>query len=231
MAPVGGGAARRSPQPHGGPTHGEGSDPRGVHPLGRGAGGTTHTHTHTHPRSPTTKCSKMAPEGGVFIFLPSLRTVSPSQLSVGVGPGFRKPVVSQRDFHGCLENLRYDGLHLIRLAKDKDPQVAVRVRRAQRGTPRSIEPKRRTQERRARLRWRPCFIVFDVTCGFAFFFLLDASSSCRSRFTGRLLVLFVPCRVSCLLCLIFVRSRQTGFKLTGRLQVIGRRGSRRRWTQ
>ncbi|XP_070775361.1 contactin-associated protein-like 4 [Enoplosus armatus] len=49
------------------------------------------------------------------------------QLSVGAVQdlGSQKPVVSKRNFHGCLENLLYNGLNLIELAKHIDHQVTV----------------------------------------------------------------------------------------------------------
>ncbi|XP_068590882.1 contactin-associated protein-like 4 [Cebidichthys violaceus] len=43
------------------------------------------------------------------------------QLSVGAV----QAVVSERNFHGCLENLQYNGLNLIEVAKNKDHRVAV----------------------------------------------------------------------------------------------------------
>ncbi|KAM8849515.1 contactin-associated protein-like 4 isoform 2-T3 [Spinachia spinachia] len=50
------------------------------------------------------------------------------QLSVGTvtGRGSQNPDVSARNFHGCLENLQYNSLNLIELAKSKDPRVAMR---------------------------------------------------------------------------------------------------------
>ncbi|XP_037314546.2 contactin-associated protein-like 4 isoform X2 [Pungitius pungitius] len=45
------------------------------------------------------------------------------QLSVGT---VSSPDVSERNFHGCLENLQYNGLNLIELAQNKDLRVAVR---------------------------------------------------------------------------------------------------------
>uniref|UniRef100_A0A667ZRR0 Contactin associated protein like 3 n=1 Tax=Myripristis murdjan TaxID=586833 RepID=A0A667ZRR0_9TELE len=39
--------------------------------------------------------------------------------------GSHKPVVSKRNFHGCLENLFYNGLNLIDLAKHNDHQATV----------------------------------------------------------------------------------------------------------
>ncbi|KAK5889491.1 hypothetical protein CesoFtcFv8_015492 [Champsocephalus esox] len=47
------------------------------------------------------------------------------QLSVGAvqSLGSQKPVVSQKGFHGCLENVLFNGLNLIDLAKHKDHQV------------------------------------------------------------------------------------------------------------
>ncbi|KAM3865546.1 contactin-associated protein-like 4 [Diretmus argenteus] len=49
------------------------------------------------------------------------------QLSVGAVQvrGSQKPLVSKRNFHGCLENLLYNSLHLIDLAKEKDHRVTV----------------------------------------------------------------------------------------------------------
>uniref|UniRef100_A0A8C3G697 Contactin associated protein like 3 n=1 Tax=Cyclopterus lumpus TaxID=8103 RepID=A0A8C3G697_CYCLU len=44
------------------------------------------------------------------------------QLSVGAEV---QGLVSERDFHGCLENLQYNGLNLIELAKNKDHRVSV----------------------------------------------------------------------------------------------------------
>uniref|UniRef100_A0A667WNY4 Contactin associated protein like 3 n=1 Tax=Myripristis murdjan TaxID=586833 RepID=A0A667WNY4_9TELE len=46
---------------------------------------------------------------------------------VGAGRGHssQRPVVSNRNFHGCLENLLYNGLTLIDLAKQKDQRVTV----------------------------------------------------------------------------------------------------------
>ncbi|XP_051264400.1 contactin-associated protein-like 4 isoform X2 [Dicentrarchus labrax] len=49
------------------------------------------------------------------------------QLTVGAAQslGSQKPAISRRNFHGCLENLLYNDLNLIELAKDKDHQVTV----------------------------------------------------------------------------------------------------------
>ncbi|KAM9349240.1 contactin-associated protein-like 4 [Symphorus nematophorus] len=49
------------------------------------------------------------------------------QLSIGAvqSPSSQKPVVSKRNFHGCLENLLYNGLNLIELVKNKEHQVTV----------------------------------------------------------------------------------------------------------
>ncbi|XP_071378067.1 contactin-associated protein-like 4 [Centroberyx affinis] len=49
------------------------------------------------------------------------------QLSVGAvqALGSQKPVISKTNFHGCLENLFYNGLNLIDLAKQSDHQVTV----------------------------------------------------------------------------------------------------------
>lgn len=41
--------------------------------------------------------------------------------------GLQKPVLSSRNFHGCLENLIYNGLNLIDLAKKNNHQVSVMV--------------------------------------------------------------------------------------------------------
>lgn len=52
-----------------------------------------------------------------------------AQLSVGAvqGHGLQKPILSNRNFHGCLENLLYNDLSLINLAKQSNHQVAVVV--------------------------------------------------------------------------------------------------------
>ncbi|XP_030607295.1 contactin-associated protein-like 4 isoform X2 [Archocentrus centrarchus] len=49
------------------------------------------------------------------------------QLSLGAVQGevSQKPVTSKRNFHGCLENLLYNGHNLIELAKNKDQQVHI----------------------------------------------------------------------------------------------------------
>uniref|UniRef100_A0A669CX27 Contactin associated protein like 3 n=1 Tax=Oreochromis niloticus TaxID=8128 RepID=A0A669CX27_ORENI len=39
--------------------------------------------------------------------------------------GLQKPILSNRNFHGCLENLLYSDINLIDLAKHSSPQVAV----------------------------------------------------------------------------------------------------------
>lgn len=41
--------------------------------------------------------------------------------------GLQKPILSNRNFHGCLENLLYNDLKLIDLAKQNSPQVTVVV--------------------------------------------------------------------------------------------------------
>lgn len=53
----------------------------------------------------------------------------PIQLSVGAVQelGSQKPVIPKRNFHGCLENLLYNGISLIELAKHNDHQVTVAV--------------------------------------------------------------------------------------------------------
>ncbi|XP_063741599.1 contactin-associated protein-like 4 isoform X1 [Eleginops maclovinus] len=49
------------------------------------------------------------------------------QLSVGTVQSLvsQEPVVSKRNFHGCLENVLFNGLNLIELAKHKDHQVTL----------------------------------------------------------------------------------------------------------
>ncbi|AWP03634.1 putative contactin-associated protein-like 4 [Scophthalmus maximus] len=49
------------------------------------------------------------------------------QLSVGAAQSLDslKPLVSKRNFHGCLENLLYNGLNLIERAKHEDQQVTL----------------------------------------------------------------------------------------------------------
>lgn len=53
------------------------------------------------------------------------------QLSLGTvqGHGLQRPILSGRNFHGCLENLFYNDLNLIDLAKKNNQQVSVVVRR------------------------------------------------------------------------------------------------------
>lgn len=54
---------------------------------------------------------------------------STAQMSVGANHvlGHQRSVGSYGGFHGCLENLNYNGLNLIDLAKRKAPQVTVKV--------------------------------------------------------------------------------------------------------
>nr|XP_020472734.1 contactin-associated protein-like 4 [Monopterus albus] len=49
------------------------------------------------------------------------------QLSVGAvqSHGLQKPILSNKNFHGCLENLLYNNLNLIELAKNKNPRLTV----------------------------------------------------------------------------------------------------------
>ncbi|XP_024117188.1 contactin-associated protein-like 4 isoform X2 [Oryzias melastigma] len=49
------------------------------------------------------------------------------ELRVGSVDGLtsQRPAISKRNFHGCLENLLYNNLHLIELAKQKDHRVTV----------------------------------------------------------------------------------------------------------
>lgn len=51
------------------------------------------------------------------------------KLSLGAvqSHGLQKPVLSSRNFHGCLENLIYNDLNLIDLAKKNNHQVSVMV--------------------------------------------------------------------------------------------------------
>uniref|UniRef100_A0AAQ5ZNE9 Contactin associated protein like 3 n=1 Tax=Amphiprion ocellaris TaxID=80972 RepID=A0AAQ5ZNE9_AMPOC len=51
------------------------------------------------------------------------------QLSVGAVQSLdsQKPIVSKRNFHGCLENLLHNGVNLIELAKNNDHQVTGNV--------------------------------------------------------------------------------------------------------
>uniref|UniRef100_A0A3Q1IPJ8 Contactin associated protein like 3 n=1 Tax=Anabas testudineus TaxID=64144 RepID=A0A3Q1IPJ8_ANATE len=51
------------------------------------------------------------------------------QLSLGAvqGHGLQKPILSNRNFHGCLENLLFNDLNLIDLAKQNSPQVTGNV--------------------------------------------------------------------------------------------------------
>lgn len=51
------------------------------------------------------------------------------KLSVGAVQthGLQKPVLSSRNFYGCLENLIYNDLNLIDLAKKNNHQVSVMV--------------------------------------------------------------------------------------------------------
>uniref|UniRef100_A0A667WN70 Contactin associated protein like 3 n=1 Tax=Myripristis murdjan TaxID=586833 RepID=A0A667WN70_9TELE len=60
-----------------------------------------------------------------WVQLPAKLTHWDLQQVVGAGRGHssQRPVVSNRNFHGCLENLLYNGLTLIDLAKQKDQRV------------------------------------------------------------------------------------------------------------
>lgn len=53
----------------------------------------------------------------------------PIQLSLGAVHSLssQKPATSKRNFHGCVENLLYNGLNLIDLAKHNDHQVTAIV--------------------------------------------------------------------------------------------------------
>lgn len=52
-----------------------------------------------------------------------------AQMSVGAdqGLGSRRTVESHRNFHGCLENLVYNSVNLVDLAKEEDQRVTVKV--------------------------------------------------------------------------------------------------------
>lgn len=52
-----------------------------------------------------------------------------AQISLGVvhGQGLQKPILSSRTFHGCLENVLYNELNLIDVAKKSNQQVSVVV--------------------------------------------------------------------------------------------------------
>lgn len=86
----------------------------------------------THLRKRTVNTNTYAPTFTrqiYLIFATLCIFFAPVQLSVGAVQdlGSQKPVVSKRNFHGCLENLLYNGLNLIELAKHKDHQVTVVV--------------------------------------------------------------------------------------------------------
>lgn len=51
------------------------------------------------------------------------------QLSLGAvqSHGLQKPILSNRNFHGCMENLLYNDLNLIHLAKRNNHQASVVV--------------------------------------------------------------------------------------------------------
>lgn len=51
------------------------------------------------------------------------------QLSLGAvqSHGLQKPILSSRNFHGCLENLFYNDLNLIDLAKKNNHQISAVV--------------------------------------------------------------------------------------------------------
>lgn len=51
------------------------------------------------------------------------------QLSLGAvqSHGLQKPILSNRNFHGCLENLLYNDLNLLYLAKKNNHQVSAVV--------------------------------------------------------------------------------------------------------
>lgn len=124
------GAPRFSLQPDRGQAHGEGSNPCRAEPLGHPTGGNSKQISDTflfhrealRPGRPHTHT-------GVECILCAL-CVSSAQLSVGRVQSLdsQKPkAVAKGDFHGCLENLVYNGLNLIELVKNKDRQVTVMV--------------------------------------------------------------------------------------------------------
>lgn len=49
------------------------------------------------------------------------------QVSVGAGRGPRRAVGGSGHFHGCLENLVYNGVNLLELAEKKDQRVTAEV--------------------------------------------------------------------------------------------------------
>lgn len=69
----------------------------------------------------------------MFIFF----VLQPLQLSLGAvqGHGLQKPILSNRNFHGCLENLLFNGVNVIDLAKQNNPQVSVMVSCCVRASP------------------------------------------------------------------------------------------------
>ena len=117
LAPFICGATQLPPEPHRGQTHREDPAPRRVQPLGHRAGGLTHR---------AANISHI-----LYISLTVRACLFPAQLQLSVGAvqsfGSRKPGVSKRNFHGCLENLLYNGHHLIKLVKHKDHQVTAVV--------------------------------------------------------------------------------------------------------
>lgn len=54
-----------------------------------------------------------------------------AQMSVGAdrGLGTQRTVESHGNFHGCLENLVYNNVNLVDLAKEEDQRVTVKVNR------------------------------------------------------------------------------------------------------
>ena len=61
--------------------------------------------------------------------LNSDNVVFPKQLSVGAAQGHSPytPDSSKMNFYGCLENLLYNGLNMVELAKQNDQQVTAMV--------------------------------------------------------------------------------------------------------
>ncbi|XP_068423350.1 contactin-associated protein-like 4 [Clinocottus analis] len=59
---------------------------------------------------------------------PGLAHWDHDQMSVGADPGLgsRRSLGSNAHFHGCLENLVYNGVNLVELAKENDPRVSVK---------------------------------------------------------------------------------------------------------
>lgn len=108
LAPPADGVEQLAPEPHHGQTHGNASAPRRVGPPDLLPGGGIGTPAADEPRRRGSK----------------LTVVFPSQLNVGLIQESQKPNGS---FRGCLENLLYNNLNLIELAKRRAHQVSTVV--------------------------------------------------------------------------------------------------------